>query len=107
MGDGKSGVRNAKQLGNLRGSTVKLDCRASTAVANHFYFQPIHSLAYAGSEGLRGCLLGGKPRRETLSGVALAQAVGLFRRGINAVEKSLPITIHRLLDAPNFRQVDS
>jgi len=100
-------MRDAEELSNFRSSTVKLNGRPSPALANHLDLEPTDPLAYSRSEGFRGCLLGGETRSEAFSGVALAEAVGLFRRGINPVEESFPIAVYRLLDALNFRQIDS
>ena len=107
VGDGKGHMCDSEPLGDLRGPPVELNCGPSAWFADNFDFQPTHPVAYAGSEGFGGCLFGGETRGEALSSVALAQAIGLFRRGIDPAEESLPIAVDRLPDALNFRQINS
>ena len=107
MGDGKSCVRYAEMVCDFPGPAMKLNFGPTTALSHDLDLQPSYAVANARSEGLCGGLLGGETRREAFGGVALAQAVGLFRRRKNPVEEPLPVAVYRLLDAPNFRQIDS
>ena len=90
VGDGKGGVGHAQARGNLGGAPVKPERGPSAGFADHFDLQPAHAMADAGSQGLGACFLGGKAGGKALSGLALAQAIGLFRAGVDAVEKALP-----------------
>jgi hypothetical protein len=86
---------------------VKLEGGPSAGLTRDLDLQPTDAVADARSQGLGSGLFGGKPRGKALRGLALAQAIGLLRRRVHAVEKALPKAIHGLLDTPDLCQVDS
>ena len=103
----KRGANHAQSCGNLRGAAMEPQAGPSARFADHFDLQPVHPVADAGSQRLGSGLLGRKAGRKALGGVALAQAIGLLRRGVHAIEKARAVAIHRLLDAPDLHQIDS
>jgi hypothetical protein len=76
--------------GNLGGAAVKLQCGPSARLPDDLDLQPVDAAADACSQAFGACFLGGKPGGKALRGFALAQAVGLLRGGVDAVEKRLP-----------------
>src|SRR5271157_1973547 len=107
VGEGKGGAGYAQAGGNLGSAPMKLECGSSARLADDLDLQPAHAVADARSQGLGSRFLGGKSGGKALGGLALAQAVGLLRGGVDAVEKPLAVTIHGLLDAPDLHQIDS
>jgi GNAT superfamily N-acetyltransferase len=90
VGDGESGAGRAQAGGNLGGAPVEAEGGPSAWLADDLDLQPAYAEADARSQGLGSRLLGGKAGGKALGGVALAQAIGLFRGGVDAVEKALP-----------------
>jgi len=84
---------------------MKKNAGLSACCPSYLNLQPVHSIADASAQGLGGGLLGGKASGKTLCCLALAQAVGLLCRGVDAIQKSAPIAIHGVLDAPNVNQI--
>jgi predicted lipid-binding transport protein (Tim44 family) len=90
VGDGKRGAGYAQAGGNLGGAPVKPEGGPSAGLAHDLDLQPAYAVADARSQGLGSGFLGGKAGGKALGGLALAQAIGLFRGGVDAVEKALP-----------------
>jgi len=94
MGQGKSGTGDAEMRGDLGCAAV--ECKAGTpaGLAGDFNLQPVDAV-------------GGEASGKAFRGVALAQAVFLFERREDAVQKAVAEAGNRILDAWYFRQVDS
>ena len=107
MRDGKCRVSHAQLRCNLGCAAVEAEAGTAAGLPHHFNFQPVHTPADAGSEGLGGGFFGGKSSGEALGRVAFAQAVRLLARGEHAVQKPLSIAIDRLLNARDFYQVSA
>ena len=82
-----------KALGNLRGAAVEASAGPSARLPDHFDLQPVYAVADAGAQRLGRRFLGSETGGKALGRVALAQAIGLLRREINAVEKTLAVTV--------------
>ena len=107
MGDGEGGADDAQAGGDLAGAAVEQQRRPSTRLANHLDFEPAHTMTDSGAEGFGARFLCGKARGEALCRLAFTVAVGLFRGGIDTVEKANAVALDGLLDASNLRQIDS
>src|ERR1700691_1539989 len=92
---------------NLRRAPVELQAWPSTWLPNHLKLQPAYPVADSRSQGLRSGFLGGKSGSKPLCCVALAHAIGLFRPGINPVQKPASIAIDGAPDAANFDKINS
>lgn len=68
---------------------------------------PTDAVTDSGTESLGRRLLGREADRKALGGIALAQAIGLLRRGKDTIQKTGAEANHGLLDARNFDEIDS
>src|ERR1700733_4944877 len=107
MRERKGHVRNAHVCSNFGGSSMKPEGRLSTALTHHFDLEPVHPSADSRPQGLCTRLFGGKARSQALGGFPFAQAIGLFGRGKNAVEKPLPKALHGIVYTPYLNQIDA
>ncbi len=84
----------AQPFRKLGGAPVKPQGGPSAGFAHHLNLQPAYTVTDARSQRLGSCFLGGKSGGKAFGGVALAQAISLFRGGVYAVEKALAVAIH-------------
>ena len=107
MRERKVGADDILARGNFCGAAMESQSRPAARLTYNFNFKPTDAVADPGAERFGCGLLGGKACGEALSGVALAQAIGLFGRKVDAVEKAPAVAIHRVLNAGNLCQIDS
>src|SRR5271166_2854399 len=107
MGEGQCGMSYAKAGSNPGGAPMKLNRGPPARFADDLDLAPRHAVADSRTEGFGSGFLGGESGGKALGGIALPLAIGLFRGRIDTVEKPAAIAIHRLLDAPDFHQIDS
>jgi hypothetical protein len=107
MSDGEGCAGKAEACGDLCGAAEKAESGTAAGFANDFDFEPGDAVADAGTEGLGAGLLGGKAGGEALGCIAFAEAVGLLRGSIDAVEEAASVAIHGALDAANLNHIDS
>ena len=107
MRQGKGGVLDAKARGKLGSAAVETQAGAAAGLAGDFNFEPGDAVADAGSKSLGGGFLGGEAGGEAFRGVALAQAIGLLQRRLDAVQKAVAKAADRPLNAHDFGDVNS
>ena len=100
-------MRDSKTRCELGGSAVKAQGGSAAGFASYLDLKPVDALADAGAEGLGSRFLGGKARGEAFRRPSLAQAVGLFRGGEDAVQEALSEALEGLLDSGNLDQIDA
>lgn len=86
---------------------MELQRRPTARLAYNLDLAPVHAETNAGAESFGSSLFGGEARCEAFGGVALAQTVGLFGLGVDAVKKTHTEAVHRVLDALNLDKVNS
>ncbi len=107
MSERQGGADNAQAAGNLGGTPVKAQAGLSARLAHHLNLKPVDPEADACAQRLGCGFLGGEACSKTFGGVALALAVGLLGREINAIEEASAEAIHGVLDARNLDQINS
>ena len=78
VGDGKRGAPGPQPSGHFRCPAMEAKRGPSAGFAHHFDLQPGYTAAYACSQRLGACFLGGKPGRQAFGRLAFAQAIGLL-----------------------------
>jgi len=107
MSQGQRDCGKTHPFCNLFRSPVEPQAGPSARLPNHFELQPVHPVADPRSQGLRSGLFGGKSGGKALCCVALAQAIGLFRLGINPVQKAASISVNGAPYAANLDKINS
>ncbi len=107
VSEGEMGVGYTLVGGNLRGTAMKAQGWAAARFTDDFKLKPADPETDSGAKRLGGCLLRRRAGGKTLGRMALAQAIALLGLKVNAIEKTLPIAIHGVLDARDFGQIDS
>src|ERR1700727_2610466 len=103
----KSGVLYSQPGGTVGGCSVKGDGRTAARQAHDLAIAPAHAMIPARTQGLHGCLFGGKARRITFRAVCLRVAVVDFAGGINALHKAVSEAFDRSPDASNLRNINA
>lgn len=104
---GKGGAGDAEAGGDLGCAAMESEGGPAGELADNLEFEPGDAEADAGAEGLGAGFFGGKAGGKALGGFALAQAVCLFRGGIDTIEEAGPVTLDGAMDAVNLDQVDA
>ena len=107
MRQGKGCVIYAEPTCAFGGAPMESQRRSPTWFTNDFDVEPPHSMRDAGTEGFGSSFFGGEASGEAFRGFALAQAVLLLGRGIDAVQKAGAETVHRMLDAGDLGEIDT
>jgi len=92
---------------NLGCAAVEAEGWPAAGFADDLDLKPVDAVADACSQGFRSSLLGGEAGSKAFGRIALAQAIGLFRGSVDAIEKAAAVAIHGLLDAPDLSQIDA
>lgn len=107
VGKGKVGAHHPLALCNFGCAAIETQARPAAWLPYDFNLKPVDAEADACAERFGGSFLGCKTRGKALSRVALAQAISFLRGQVHAVEKSRAISIHGVLNAADFNDIDS
>jgi hypothetical protein len=107
VGERNRGAGYAKVGSDLRGAAVEAEGRPAGEFADHFNLEPGDTEADAGAEGFGASFFGREAGGEAFRRFAFAEAVGLLRGGVDAIEQARPEALNGAMDAVNLDQVDS
>ena len=93
--------------GNLGGAAMKAEGGPAGELADNLEFEPGDAEADAGAEGLGASFFGCEACGKTLGGIALAETICLFCRGVDAIEEARPVALNGAMDAVNLDQIDA
>jgi hypothetical protein len=93
---------NSHLFSDFGSPTLKSNGGPSPGFTDYLDLKPAHAVADSSSESFGGGLLGRKTRRQAFGGVSLSEAIRLFGRREDPVQKARSKALHRLTNALNL-----
>src|SRR5262249_28600305 len=107
MRQGEVGSGAAETRCELGGLTAEAQLGALPRNPHYLHVLPGYAMAQAGTDGLHGCLFGGKPGRQALLWIRLTGAVMNLRRRKNPFEEALSKALYHSLDPGHLGNINS